>query len=77
MVATLTVKGQITIPVEIRQRLGLRTGDRLEFVITDEKRIEMIPAGGSVRQLRGMVPKPKKALSLAEMDRAIRAGRAR
>ena len=77
MVATLTVKGQVTIPAKIRARLGLRTGDRLEFMITGENRIEVIPAGGSVRQLRGMVPKPKRPLSLADMDRAIRTGRAR
>jgi len=75
MVATLTVKGQITIPAEIRKRLGLRTGDRLEFIVTDENRIEVIPAGGSVKQLRGMVPKPRRPLSLAAMDRVIRAGR--
>ena len=71
MVATLTVKGQITIPAEVRERLGLQAGDRLEFIITDDNRIEVIPVGGSVRQLRGMVPKPRKTLTLQEMDRAI------
>lgn len=31
-VATITSKGQVTIPQEIRKRLGLRTGDKVEFV---------------------------------------------
>jgi len=31
MKATLTSKGQVTIPVEIRRRLGLKTGQLLDF----------------------------------------------
>lgn len=33
MRATLTSKGQVTIPQEVRQRLGLKQGDQIEFVI--------------------------------------------
>jgi len=72
MVATLTVKGQVTIPAEVRERLKLRAGDRLEFIVTDDNRIEVNPVGGTVRQPRGMVPKPKRALTLQEMDQVIR-----
>lgn len=43
--ATLTSKGQITIPQEVRQRLGLRQGDQVEFV-TDQGQIILKPARG-------------------------------
>ena len=33
--ATMTSKGQVTIPKEIRQRLGLNKGDRIAFVVED------------------------------------------
>ncbi len=34
-VATMTSKGQITIPVEVRKRLGLGKGDRVEFTLEE------------------------------------------
>ena len=37
--STVSSKGQITIPQEIRTRLGLKEGDRVEFVIEDDKTI--------------------------------------
>jgi AbrB family looped-hinge helix DNA binding protein len=33
--ATLTSKGQVTIPAEVRKRLGLQQGDRIEFAVED------------------------------------------
>jgi len=71
MSVTMTSKGQVTIPKVIRNRLHLKTGDKLEFVL-HQNSVEVIPISGSVRDLKGMVPKPDKAISLAEMDRAIR-----
>jgi antitoxin PrlF len=37
--ATLTSKGQITIPQDIRKRLGLKQGDQISFEIQDGKTI--------------------------------------
>lgn len=45
--ATLTSKGQITIPQEVRQRLGLRQGDQVEFV-AERGQIILKPARGEV-----------------------------
>ncbi len=70
--ATLTSKGQTTIPKDIRDRLHLKPGDRLEFVLQPDGRVLMIPATVDVRDLKGILPKPKRTLSLDDIDRVIR-----
>lgn len=47
MSATLTSKGQVTIPVEIRERLGLQQGDQIEFTSENGKMVirKFIPVG--------------------------------
>jgi AbrB family looped-hinge helix DNA binding protein len=74
MTATVTSKGQVTIPVEARRRLRILPGTKLEFVVRDDGKLEVIPMSGSIRDLKGAVPKPKRALTLAEMDAAIATG---
>ena len=74
MTATVTAKGQVTLPVEVRKRLGLRPGSKLEFIVIDDERLEVVPVSETVSSLKGMVPKPRRALSLADMDRAISRG---
>jgi AbrB family looped-hinge helix DNA binding protein len=74
MTATVTAKGQVTLPVEVRRRLGLKPGSKLEFIVIDDDRLEIIPISETVSSLKGMVPKPKKTLSLADMDKAIAKG---
>lgn len=71
MYTTLSSKGQVTIPVEIRNRLRLNTGDRIEFVIFESDRVEMIPRRGSVGALKGIVKWSGRPVTLAEMDDAI------
>jgi antitoxin PrlF len=61
--ATLTSKGQITIPVEVRRLLNVQTGDRLEF--------EIVAATRSVRELKGMFGKPARSVSIEDMNRTI------
>lgn len=69
--ATLTGKGQITIPVEVRQALRLDAGDRVEFVEVKQGRFEIVPVTRSVTALKGMFGKPKRAVSIDEMNAAI------
>ncbi len=70
MIATITAKGQMTLPAKIRRRLGLKPGSKLEFIVIDDNRLEAILVSKTVSSLKGMVPKPRKALSLADVDRA-------
>jgi len=69
--ATLTSKGQTTIPKDIRDHLHLAAGDRLEFVLSGDV-VVLRPVTRKVTDLKGFLPKPPKALSLEEMDAAIR-----
>lgn len=76
--ATLTSKGQITIPAPVRIALGLDIGDRIEFVELDKGRFAIIPATVSLRRLKGLIRKPEKPVSIEDMNTAIaqrRAGR--
>ena len=71
MYTTLSSKGQVTIPVAIRNKLRINTGDRIDFVIFDKNRVEIVPKKGSVRALKGLIKYSGKAVTLEEMDAAI------
>jgi antitoxin PrlF len=68
--STLTSKGQVTIPFEIREKLELTIGSKLEFIIQDDFFI-VLPINKSIKALSGILPKPKKALSIDEMNEVI------
>ena len=69
--ATITSKGQVTIPKDVRSRLGIGTGDRVEFVEIQDGVFQIVAATQDVQALKGIVPKPKKPVTIEEMNRAI------
>ena len=71
--ATITSKGQITIPAKVRQALQVEAGDRVEFVEVQPGRFEIIAATASVKSLKGAFGQPAKAVSIDEMNQAIAA----
>lgn len=71
--ATLTSKGQVTIPAAVREALHVDAGDRLEFIEVMPGRFEIVPLTRSVTELKGLAAKRKKPVSLEEMKRAISA----
>ena len=69
--ATVTTKGQITIPAQVRQALKVEAGDRVEFIEIEPGRFEFLAATESVKLLKGMFGRPSKAVSLKQMKEAI------
>ncbi|AGA32445.1 transcriptional regulator, AbrB family [Thioalkalivibrio nitratireducens DSM 14787] len=70
--ATLTSKGQITIPKEIREQLLLHAGDKLDFSLTEAGDVLLRPVTRRVDEVFGRLRKPgQPALTPAEMDVAI------
>jgi antitoxin PrlF len=70
--STLTSKGQTTIPKDVRKRLNLHPGDRLEFVIDEDGRVLVLPASIDASELAGMLKPPVRRVSVEDMNRAIR-----
>jgi antitoxin PrlF len=70
-VATLTSKGQTTIPKDVRERLGLKPGDRIRFMVNPDGSVALVPVTLSVKQLRGMLPRPERPATIEEMNEAI------
>ena len=69
--ATLTSKGQITIPADVRRDLNVQTGDRVEFVQIEPGRFELVADTRSVRELKGLFGKALRTVSIEEMNRTI------
>ena len=73
MLATMTSKGQITIPKAARDALQLHPGDRVEFIFGDDGRLFLLSTTRPIGSLKGMLPKPARTVSLEEMDEAVAA----
>lgn len=70
--ATLTTKGQVTIPKAVRTHLKLDTGARVDFIIGDDGTVVLKPVTHHVRELAGLLHRPRKRpVSVQEMDRRI------
>ncbi|MBW1640118.1 MULTISPECIES: AbrB/MazE/SpoVT family DNA-binding domain-containing protein [Microbacterium] len=71
-VATMTSKGQITIPKAIRDGLGLAPGDRVLFAPLPGGRVALVPRNRSVKELAGVLhASGRSTVSVEEMNAAI------
>ncbi len=71
-IATITSKGQTTIPKEIRDLLNLHPGDRINFMIEADGRVYIEPLNVKVEELSGILHNPaRKKVSIEQMNEAI------
>jgi antitoxin PrlF len=70
--ATMTSKGQITIPKEIRRALGLEKGHRVSFQVKEDGVVEMSSEDLDVMSLRGALKPSVRGVTLKDMEDAIR-----
>ena len=69
--ATVTSKGQITVPKDIRELLGLRVGDRIVFRPKEDGSVVVEPETVDIRSLRGCLKSRVKGVSVEKMNKGI------
>lgn len=77
MKRTLTAGGSVVVPPEIRTKLGLRQGDQLDFLLTEDGKVQIQKAAANTDPLKGLAGRfaqhaRSSPVSQAEMDEAIR-----
>ena len=64
--SSVSPKGQVTLPVEVRRRWGIKPRDRVTFLVEDGS-VTLVPAQSPLDESYGAVPPLKPALSVEEM----------
>lgn len=71
--ATLSTKGQLTIPKKVRESLHIESGDKIDFIITKNREAIIRPISKKVDEIFCKLHKPdRKAVALEEIDDLIR-----
>jgi antitoxin PrlF len=70
--ATVTSKGQVTLPNDVRKRLRLHEGDKVGFTFEGGDRVVVTKGGPRISDLFGILGKPPRSLTLEEMDEVIK-----
>ena len=69
--ARVNRKGEITLPMSVLERLGVKAGDQVEFVEYGQEVVLLRSVAHDIRALKGIVPKPAKPISVETMNLAI------
>lgn len=70
--ATMTAKGQVTIPKEVRKRLRVSPGGTLQFLFDGENGVVIGVRRKRLADLAGILGRPRRSATLEEMDEAVR-----
>jgi len=70
--ATLTTKGQLTLPKAVRERLGLKASDKLSCHVAENDEIVLRRKDLDLADLVGILKAPGRAATVDEMDAAAR-----
>lgn len=68
--STLTIKGQTTVPRQVREALGLGPGDKLRYLVLDDGEVRLMRSR-KVASLSGALRRDGPAVTLQQMDAAI------
>jgi|HubBroStandDraft_1064217.scaffolds.fasta_scaffold138625_3 antitoxin PrlF len=69
--ATITSKGQLTMPKKIRDHLKLKPGNRVDFVIERDGTVVVVPMTVHIKDLYGFLAPAPRRLSIDDMNDAI------
>lgn len=69
--ARMTTKGQLTIPKSVRDSLGLKAGDEIDFTVEGRSEARLRARNLDIRALKTALPPPRRRIPPAELDRAI------
>jgi AbrB family looped-hinge helix DNA binding protein len=73
--ATVTSKGQVTLPQKVREVLRIRPGDRVDFVVDEKGEVRLRAGEVDVSELRGLLHRQgRKPVTLEAMEQAIARG---
>lgn len=72
MLATITSKGQVTVPKNIRDQLNIQAGTQLDFTLNDDGTISVRPLNRTALSIVGILKRPgQKAVTIEQMNDTI------
>jgi AbrB family looped-hinge helix DNA binding protein len=70
--STITSKGQVTIPKRVRERLRLRSGDKLDFRVDEDGTIRVYPISKTVSEVFGLfAERAKRPFTTKQIDEKL------